>query len=72
MESRKNNVKWWEPMIRNDFIELLKYLKDHYKGKIIISTNGTLINNENVEILAECASQIDISLDGYDEKHVQL
>lgn len=57
-----------EPMIRNDFIELLKYLKDHYKGKIIISTNGTLINNENVEILAECASQIDISLDGYDEK----
>ncbi|ARC83169.1 radical SAM additional 4Fe4S-binding SPASM domain protein [Clostridium argentinense CDC 2741] len=57
-----------EPMLRRDFIELLTYLYEHYNGKIIILTNGTLINNENVDILVKCAYQIDISLDGVDEE----
>ncbi|MCT4507725.1 MAG: radical SAM protein [Tepidibacter sp.] len=57
-----------EPMIRNDFIELLIYLRENYNGKIGILTNGTLINNENVDILVSCANQIDISIDGVDEE----
>lgn len=61
-----------EPMLRNDFIELLKYLKLNYDGKIIVSTNGTLINETNVKVLSECAGQIDISLDGVDEESCSL
>jgi len=61
-----------EPMLRKDFTELLIYLKKHYKGKIVISTNATLINDKNVNILAKCAYQIDISLDGIDEKTCSL
>ncbi|MCR1954637.1 radical SAM protein [Clostridioides mangenotii] len=61
-----------EPMLRKDFIELLKYLKLNYDGKIIVSTNGTLINEKNVKVLSECASQIDISLDGVDEESCSL
>ncbi|ARC83168.1 radical SAM additional 4Fe4S-binding SPASM domain protein [Clostridium argentinense CDC 2741] len=57
-----------EPMLRKDFIELLTYLHEHYNGKIIVSTNGTLINSENVSILTKYAYQIDISLDGVDEE----
>lgn len=57
-----------EPMIRKDFIEILTYLKSRYNGEITVSTNGTLINEENVKALVNCAYQIDISLDGVNEK----
>lgn len=57
-----------EPMLRKDFVELLTYLKSNYEGKIIVSTNGTFINENNIEILSKCAYKIDISLDGVDEE----
>lgn len=61
-----------EPMIRHDFLELLKYLKYNYSGKIIVSTNGTIISESNIKELCECAYQIDISLDGVDEKSCSI
>lgn len=61
-----------EPMLRKDFIELLLYLKSSYEGKIILSTNGTFINDKNVDILAKCAYKIDISLDGVDEESCSI
>lgn len=57
-----------EPMIRKDFFELLKYLRVNYSGKIVVSTNGTLISEDNVVELVKNSDEIDISLDGYDEK----
>ena len=57
-----------EPMLRPDFIELLMYLKENYTGEIIISTNATLINENNVEIISKYAHQIDVSVDGIDEE----
>lgn len=57
-----------EPMLRSDFTEILIYLKSIYDGKILVSTNGTLINKNNIDILKKCAYQVDISLDGVDEK----
>lgn len=61
-----------EPMIRKDFYELLKYLRKNYKGKIILATNGTFINDKNVSKLCESCDQIDISLDGVDEETTSL
>ncbi|MEF9992032.1 MAG: radical SAM protein [Peptostreptococcaceae bacterium] len=61
-----------EPMIRSDFIELMKYLRKNYDGKIILSTNGTLINDENISILSKCFDKIDISLDGVDEESCSI
>lgn len=57
-----------EPMLRDDFLEILEYTKNHYKGRLILATNGTLINNRNIEKLIDCVSQIDVSLDGVDEE----
>lgn len=57
-----------EPMLRNDFIEILQYLKDRYDGEITLSTNGTFINENNVDIISKCVTQVDISLDGIDEE----
>ena len=57
-----------EPMLRKDFFEILKYLKSKYDGKVSISTNGTFINNKNVDQLSKYIDQIDISVDGIDEE----
>lgn len=57
-----------EPMIRNDFFEILSFLKEHYNGKITLSTNGTYINDKNIDKLVNCLDQIDLSLDGIDEE----
>lgn len=57
-----------EPLLRSDFIKILQYVAQRYKGKISLSTNATLINSKNVKILSSLLSSIDISLDGVDEK----
>jgi len=57
-----------EPMLRVDFMELLEYLRDKYKGKIILSTNSLFINNENVQKLARWCDSFEISIDGVDEE----
>ena len=57
-----------EPMLRSDFIEILTYLKDRYDGEITLSTNGTLFNKNNVDIISKYIHQVDVSLDGVDEE----
>jgi radical SAM protein with 4Fe4S-binding SPASM domain len=57
-----------EPMLRTDFNDILIYLRNKYKGRIVISTNATLINENNVDILVKNADGIAISLDGIDEE----
>lgn len=57
-----------EPLLRKDFFEVLSYLRKIYKGYIILSTNGTLINERNVSNICKNVDQIDISLDGVNEE----
>lgn len=57
-----------EPMFRKDFFELLTYLRKIYIGKIILSTNATLISEENVDILSKNVEQFEISIDGVNEE----
>lgn len=61
-----------EPMIRRDFYQILQYLNDNYKGKITLSTNATLIKDEDIGILTSVISSFDISLDGYNEESCSL
>lgn len=57
-----------EPMLRPDFIEISRFCRDNYDGKLTLMTNGTLINRDNVKILKDCYDSFDISIDGYNEK----
>lgn len=57
-----------EPMLRTDFFALVEHIREKYRGHIILSTNGLLINEKNVEYLIKLVDQIDISLDGYNEE----
>lgn len=57
-----------EPLIRRDFIEILKHTSRGYSGNISLMTNGTLVNQENVKVLSLLLDHIDISMDGVDEE----
>lgn len=57
-----------EPMMRDDFFQLLLYTSEHYNGRINISTNGTLISPDNVDLLSKHVDSFDISIDGIDDE----
>lgn len=57
-----------EPMLRKDFFEISEYLRANFKGKTNLMTNGTLINEKNIDHLIELFDGFNISLDGYDEE----
>lgn len=57
-----------EPLVRRDILEILRYTRNHFLGKICLMTNGTLITNENVKEIVGCVDSIDISIDGVDEE----
>lgn len=56
-----------EPLIRDDFLEILKYARSIFSGKIVMMTNGTLINEANIKTLVENLDAIDMSIDGVNE-----
>lgn len=57
-----------EPLLRKDALELMRYAKEKSNCSIILSTNGILINNENIKDIIEISDAIAISLDGFDEE----
>ncbi|HBF2787048.1 TPA: radical SAM protein [Clostridioides difficile] len=61
-----------EPMLRDDFFDILRYLRNKYSKRICILTNGTIINSINSKLLVELVDQIDISIDGIDEESCAL
>lgn len=66
-EPRNIMLSGGEPMCRKDFKELLKYLRNNYSGKIVLSTNSLLINENNVRWLVDWCDAFEISIDGVDE-----
>ena len=70
---RKNGVKFailsgGEPLLREDIYDIARILKE--KGiKTYLSTNGILINEENVKAIKENFDYVGISLDGKPEVH---
>ncbi|MBQ6995095.1 MAG: radical SAM protein [Lachnospiraceae bacterium] len=57
-----------EPLMRQNFFNILERIRGKFQGKIVLSTNGTLINPSNVEHIIKNVDSISISLDGYDEE----
>lgn len=58
-----------EPLIREDFFEIIKYIKLKLPNtKLILSTNGTLIDEHNIGFIIDNFEKVDISIDGVDEK----
>lgn len=62
-----------EPLLRTDFVELLNYTRDKCcNSKLVLSTNGLLINDSNTADIVKNVSTVAISLDGYDDKSCSM
>lgn len=61
-----------EPLVINNFDEVIKRLNKSTIAKRILSTNGTLITEKNVEIITECFNAFDISLDGITQEKCDM
>lgn len=61
-----------EPLLYHDFCKLILYLREVYKGNISVSTNGLLVNKENIKVLRKNVDAISISVDGYDEESCKI
>ncbi len=61
-----------EPMIRDDFFTIIAYARNNLDCELGLMTNGTYINNDNVDKLISCFSTIDLSLDGFDEESCSI
>jgi radical SAM protein with 4Fe4S-binding SPASM domain len=57
-----------EPLVRDDFFEIMDFIKKHYSGELSLMTNGVLIDETNVERLISYFSSFEISIDGVDEE----
>lgn len=54
-------VSGGEPLIHREIMRLLQGIKDH---NVSLFTNGTLINDDNYEIIANCCQEVQISFEG--------
>ena len=52
-----------EPLIRKDIFLILEYIKQK-NIKLVLNTNGTLINTKNVQNILNCCDNVIVSLDG--------
>lgn len=57
-----------EPLVRADFLDIIQYLRSKYNGKISLMTNGILISSNNVSHIIRNIDEVNISIDGVDEK----
>lgn len=59
-----------EPLIRKDFIEILKYTSKKVWNKVHVVSNGILINDEIIKAFIKYKLLLlSVSLDGYGENH---
>ncbi|WP_106767666.1 radical SAM/SPASM domain-containing protein [Paenibacillus faecalis] len=68
LEVKKVILTGGEPMVRNDFFKIIKYIKENTQLSIGVMTNATLINKDNIDELVKYSDSLDISIDGVDEE----
>ena len=59
-------VSGGEPLTYKGIYELLRAIKDDH---VILFTNGSLINEDNIGCIAECCNEVQISFEGISEEY---
>ncbi len=57
-----------EPMLRSDFFDIVRYIREKSDVPMELMTNGTLISKENIAIIASNFHSVAISIDGHNEE----
>ncbi len=59
-------VSGGEPLTYKGIYDLLRSIKDNH---IILFTNGSLVNEDNIDCIAECCDEVQISFEGISEEY---
>ena len=59
-------VSGGEPLTYKGIYDLLRAIKDNH---IILFTNGSLVNEDNIDCIAECCDEVQISFEGISEEY---
>lgn len=52
-----------EPLLYKNIEEVLKFIKKHYNGKLLLATNGLLVN-KYIDMIVKYFDKVEISIDG--------
>ena len=55
-----------EPLLRDDIDEILKAASHYFGDRVLLITNGTLIDEEKAQLLADLGIMVQVSLEGPD------
>lgn len=61
-----------EPLIRDDFKEIVKYISKNMDCKLSLLTNGTLLKDESAEFIARNFDSVSVSLDGTNNELTEI
>lgn len=64
LNPRQITLTGGEPLLAKNLGKAMNYLKDNYNGFLALSTNGTLIREDNVSELVSVFDAFDLSIDG--------
>jgi MoaA/NifB/PqqE/SkfB family radical SAM enzyme len=53
-----------EPLLYPSFSEILEFLSGYNSLEVIVSTNGTLIDQSMVKLMSDCGAKANVSIDG--------
>ena len=67
-EGCKLVISGGELFLRDDIFQILKAASEYFKGRVLVITNGTLINDEKAKALADLDIVVQVSLEGPDEE----
>jgi sulfatase maturation enzyme AslB (radical SAM superfamily) len=67
-EGCKLVISGGEPFCRDDIFQILEAASDSFKGRVLVITNGTLIDDEKAKALADINVVVQVSLEGPDEE----
>ena len=55
-----------EPLLYKNIEEVLKFIKKHYNGKLLLATNGLLVN-KYIDMIVKYFDKVEISIDGLND-----
>lgn len=68
--SRQITVTGGEPLLHKRIREILAFLKQEYKGTLVLATNGTLVE-DYLDLILTYVDKVEISIDGVDDKDTE-
>lgn len=70
LEPMQITVTGGEPLLHKNIEEILCFLRTEYEGTLVLSTNGTLVE-DYLDLIFSYIDKVEVSLDGVEEENTE-